>query len=106
MKKRKSVKDDKPTTESQLQSVTDTIREVGGFIIKELNDFRLQEEHNWEEQRQFNKEITQKVDVMADSVQALDARIRYQDDMPERLGHVESRQHELTRRVKTLEDKK
>lgn len=105
MKKRKSLKSDQPATQGQLQSVIDTLHEVADFIIKEIKDFRLQEKFNWEEQRRFNKEISQKVDMNTYSIKALDARVRYQDDMPERLEHVQNQQYRLTLRVKALEDK-
>jgi len=66
----------------------------------------LNEKLNWQEQQQFNKEIGSKVDMLTESVQALDKRVRNQDDMPERLKHVEDQQHSLARRVFALEQKR
>jgi Sec-independent protein translocase protein TatA len=107
---KKSALDKRYVTQDQLKEVVDTIREVGDTIMeallefkKEMSDFKLQQDLNWKEQKQFNKEIAQKVDMNTASLQALDKRVRYQDDMPERLDHVENQQYELTRRVTALE---
>lgn len=103
MPKKKENNLDKPTTRRDLISVTDTMKEIATFIMKEFADFRLEQKLNWEKQWQFNKEISQKVDMNTESIVALDKRVRYQDDLPERLEHVENQQYELTRRVTALE---
>ncbi len=72
-------------------------------IRTEIADFRLEEKLNWEDQRRFNQEILEKVELNQESIVALDKRVRYQDDLPERLEHVENQQYELTRRVVALE---
>ncbi|MEO6077215.1 MAG: hypothetical protein ABIP54_00320 [Candidatus Andersenbacteria bacterium] len=112
----KTSKKNKPATQEDIVSVTDVMREIAGFIITEMRDgfqksdkkieeLRLEEKLNWEKQWQFNKEIVEKVDLNTDSVISLDKRVRYQDDMPERLEHVENQQYALTRRVAVLENK-
>lgn len=120
MPKKKDQDLDKPVTQRQWNELIDLIRGMGDMLIgamkdsadglrkefkTDLADFRLEEKLNWEQQRQFNKEISQKVDMNTDSIKALDAKVRYQDDMPERLDHVENQQHALTRRVLALEKK-
>ncbi|MEK7499147.1 MAG: hypothetical protein AAB649_00910, partial [Patescibacteria group bacterium] len=124
---------DKPVTRRDLLGVTDTMQEIAGFIMKEMKkgfsqirkefrkelkqeiqgvrselkteiaDFRLEQKLNWEDQRRFNKEILERVELNQESIVALDKRVRYQDDLPERLEHVENQQYELTRRVTALE---
>ncbi|MDA1168785.1 MAG: hypothetical protein O3A36_00410 [bacterium] len=79
------------------------IQGVRSELKMEIADFRLAEKLNWEDQKRFNKEIAEKVDLNTESVVALDKRVRYQDDLPERLEHVENQQYELTRRVAALE---
>ncbi len=103
MPKKKSRDMDQPVTQRQFEDLVDTIRDMGGHIMEVIKDFRLEQKHNWEEQRQFNQEISQKVDMNTDSIRELDQKVRYQNDMPERLEHVENQQYELTRRVTALE---
>lgn len=101
---------DQPLTKRHLLEITRTIREMGDFIMKELRDFRLEFESFRSEQQHFNKEITrkvegvsQKVDVNTSALTALDKKVRYQEDMPERLEHVENKVYSLDRRVTALE---
>lgn len=76
-----------------------------GSLHTNFDSLRIEFDSFRKEQREHNKELSQKVDINTDSIQSLDKRVRYQDDMPERLEHVESQQYELTRRVTALEEK-
>lgn len=88
------------------QEFKSELKEVKNELKNEIKDFRLEEKLNWEEQRQFNQDISRKVDLNTDSIRELDQKVRYQKDMPERLEHVENQQYQLTRRVRALENKK
>ncbi|MEX1111920.1 MAG: hypothetical protein WEC84_00500 [Candidatus Andersenbacteria bacterium] len=105
---------DKPATQRQLVEITDTIKEVGSYLLQEiktlkeeftteLKEFRSEQKENWKKQRQFNKEISQKVDANTSAMTALDRRVRHQEDMPERLDYVENKTYELGRRMTALE---
>jgi histidinol dehydrogenase len=82
MLKKKSRDLDQPVTQRQFEELINTIREMGTDLFEtmrkgfkeahqELQDFRLEEKHNWEDQWQFNKEISQKVDLNTDSIRKL-----------------------------------
>jgi hypothetical protein len=95
---------------SELVTVVDTMKEIGNNLFEKME--ALSKEIRWvaqdlkdfrKEQGQFNKEISQKVEMNTAAIVALDKRVRFQDDMPERLDHVESQQYELTGRVSKLE---
>ncbi len=101
---------DQPLTKRHLLEITNTIKEMGDFIMKELKGFRLEFESFRSEQQHFNKEISQKVKEVSQKVDAntsaltsLDKKVRYQEDMPERLEHVENKTYNLDRRVTALE---
>lgn len=112
---------DKPVTQHDLIAVTDTMREIADFMMTEMKNIvtqmkkgfseankdresiRLEQQYRWEKQEQFNIEISEKVDINTIAVLALDKRVRYQDDLPERVEHVENQQYTLTRRVTALE---
>lgn len=117
MSKKKTGNSDKPATQGQIESLIELIQESFGFLVGEMRKMQTGLNQNVEsiriefdsfrkEQRDHNKEVSQKIDVGIESTQALDKRVRYQDDMPERLEHVESQQYELTRRVAALEEKR
>jgi hypothetical protein len=106
MPKKKVSSTNSPATQGQIESLASTVRDALDYIIREIKDFRLEHDHNWKAQWQFNQEISQKVDMNTDAIKALDTRVRYQDDMPERLDHLEHQQYELTRRVIAIENKK
>jgi len=115
MLKKQSQKD-KPATQGQVESLIQIMQDSFGFLVKEMRkmqkgvnkdigSIRIEFESFRKEQREYNKEISQKIDINTDSIESLDKRVRYQDDMPERLEHVENQQYELTRRVSALEKK-
>lgn len=79
-------------------------RQIRG-LSQEFRLLRLESKQNWQEQREFNKRIEKRFDMLDDSVKALDKRVRYQDDMPERLEKAENDTYELKRRVRTVEQK-
>lgn len=60
------------------------------MLSREVKDLKVQNRYDWQGQREFNKRIEKKVDLLDDSVKALDKRVRYQEDMPERLEKIEN----------------
>lgn len=74
-------------------------------LSQEFRLMRLESKQNWQEQREFNREIMKRFDVLDDSVKALGKRVRYQEDTPERLEKVENDTYELKRRVGAVERK-
>lgn len=74
-----------------------------GALEKEVKEIKFDRRQDWQEQREFNGEIKKRFDVIDDSLMTLDKRVRYQEDMPERLEQVEKDTYELKRRVAKVE---
>lgn len=118
---------DKPATQRQLVEVMEMIKEFAGSMMKQFNGLRgefndlsgefdglrkevgglrVDFESFRDEQRVFTRELGQKVDANTTAIQALDKRVRYQEDAPERLEHVETQQYDHERRITVLEKAK
>ncbi len=104
---------DQPVTQRHLLAITDTMREIADFIMKEMRDFRKEFEDFRFEQGEFNKKISQEVQdlskevkINTESIVALDARVIIQDDLPGKVGLLSHQQNDLALRVTALERQK
>ncbi len=91
---------DQPATQRQLMEITEMIKEFGTILLEKIEKVS----QRVQEISQKVQEVSQKVDVNTSAIQSLDKRVRYQDDMPERLEHVLNQQYDLSRRVTALEN--
>lgn len=116
--------EEKPATASEVSKIVENALEKFSVVIDKI--FRRERKHNderfdkiekqaatlevenrfnWERQEEFNQRIEKKVDMLDQSVQALDKRVQYPADAPVRLEQAETDIYNLKGRVAKVEEK-
>ena len=85
MVRKQKISLDEQVLRKELTAVSSIIQDVAADLFNEFRILRGELKAFRREQKQFNREITTKVDINTTAIQSLDKRVRYQEDMPERL---------------------